>query len=167
MRHFGTHCNGAFCVEGWFPLCPGPFPLSPLPWLCLGWIGDHDPAVMSLFRQPKLMALSLEEQECHFQAGRSFFKAKENVWGPTAFVFLLKCLPLPTLPVSGLEFVPVSIYAAWCGWEPPTGVICYPLTKHQGPPQAVVFLGLWSCKCLSVRFHVFIYSSAHVGKKKD
>lgn len=78
-----------------------------------------------------------------FLTGRPFFFKQKKMSEAPLLLFFAE-MSTPTR-IPGLWFGVCSSFhrgAAWCSWESLTGVICCPSTKHQGPPQAVVFLGL-------------------------
>lgn len=125
------------CVEGG-PSVPGPLPvvLSPLP--LPGVSGDHGPAVMSPFRQPRLVALpSGQDNAAVFLSSRkASFQSKIKCPHPHGLRFLLKCLSPLQFLVWG--FVPVPAGVVRCGLGTACRSTCCPCTKRQVRSQPVL-----------------------------
>lgn len=165
MSFLGTDtphtCKWVFCVEQLFPPPWGPILLSYGVSLCLtgclGWVRHHDLPVISLLRQPPLMALSRAEQWCHFPLQLDGFFSMQNKM-PKILVFLLSLLKW-LLPSCVFLF----FYSSYknCIWQallmewPCTKDAAHWWNKKSGPrPQCSKELALsvdpWSIICLLI-----------------
>lgn len=139
---------------------PGPLPVVLWPLPLPGVSGDRDPAVMSPFRQPRLMALpSGQNNDAVFLSSwKASFQSKIKCPRPHSLRVLLKCLSPPAVPSVGVHSSSRRCCQVWLGHRLQINLL--PVDKT---PGAVPARALRLRLCPSARHLVPVYSFCSRG----